>query len=91
MVSLRVGFVVLESRHPRIAYRADAIGVKIVQSSAGDGCVNQNSLEGGYTIGRVKSLHSVTLYRGSKILKESSVFLDSSASRREIKDAVTRW
>ena len=40
IVSFKAGSAVFfESRHPRIAYRADAIGVKIVESSAGDGSV----------------------------------------------------
>ena len=38
MVSFKTGSVVFfESRHPRIAYRADAIGVKTVEINAGDG------------------------------------------------------
>ena len=40
IVSFNAGSAVFfESRHPRIAYSADAIGVKIVESSAGDGSV----------------------------------------------------
>jgi hypothetical protein len=40
IVSFKVGSAVfLEPRHPRIVYRADAIGVKMVESSAGDGSV----------------------------------------------------
>ena len=40
IVSLKAGSAVFfESRHPRIAYRADAIGVRIVESSVGDGSV----------------------------------------------------
>ena len=39
-VSFEAGSAVFcESKHPRIAYRADAIGVKTVEISAGDGSV----------------------------------------------------
>jgi len=39
-VSLKAGSAVFcESKHPRIAYRADAIGAKTVEISAGDGSV----------------------------------------------------
>lgn len=40
MVSFKAGSVVFfESKHPRIAYSADAMGVKTVESSVGDGSV----------------------------------------------------
>ena len=40
IVSFKAGSVVFfESRDPRIVYRADAIGVRTVESNAGDGSV----------------------------------------------------
>ena len=51
--SFKAGSAVFrESKHPRIACRADTIGVKTVEGSTGDGSgVDQDGLEGRNTVG----------------------------------------
>lgn len=104
--SFKAGSAVFcESKHPRIAYREDAIGVKTVESSAGDGSVlikmvwrvEIQSTVLSWLCSGISSWggSSVTLAKGwwihgSKMLKLSSLFFDSSASRREIENAAAR-